>query len=99
MENTDTKGLKIAFIGPKEYFMAFSLLGFYCFFVNKKEEFSEILDKVKKEGFDLIFASQDIVEKETSDIVVLPGIVKKSDENYLREEIKRAVGTKLPIFN
>ena len=89
---------RIAFIGPKEYSTAFSLLGFYCFSVDKEEEFSKVLEKVKKENFDLIFASQDIVEKEFSGIVVLPGIVKKRDENYLKEEIKRAVGTKLPIL-
>lgn len=89
---------KIAFIGPKEYFEIFSFLGFYCFPVNKKEDFFEVLDSVKKENFGLIFASQDIVEKETPDIVVLPGIVKKNDKDYLREEIKRAVGTKLPIM-
>ncbi len=89
---------KAAFIGPKEYSTVFSFLGFYCFPVDRKEDFQKVLDRVEEEGFELIFASQDIVEKETSNIVVLPGIVKKGDENYLKEEIKRAVGTKLPIL-
>lgn len=96
MINSIKKNSKIAYIGPKEYSMIFSFLGFYCFSVEKKEEFEDTLKNVKEEGFDLIFASQDIVSKETLDIVVLPGIVKKEDKDYLKEEIKRAIGTKLP---
>lgn len=97
--NSDIKeNYKIAYIGPKEYSMVFSFLGFYCFSVEKKEEFEDVLKNVKKEGFDLIFASQDIVSKETLDIVVLPGLVKKGDKDYLKEEIKRAIGTKLPTM-
>jgi len=89
---------KIAFIGPKEYSKAFSFLGFYCFCAKDEKEANESIEKAKKEGFVLIFVSQDVLKKETPDIILLPGIVSKKDENYLKEEIKRAVGAKIPIL-
>ncbi|MDD2913205.1 MAG: hypothetical protein PHH17_01010 [Candidatus Pacebacteria bacterium] len=91
--------MKIAFIGPKEYSEAFSFLGFYCFSADNEKEFFQIFEEIKKEKFEVVFVSQDILSEEISGIVLLPGIVKKQDEEYLKKEITRAVGAKMPMLS
>lgn len=87
---------KIAYIGPKEYAEAFSFLGFYCFGVDNEEEAIEKIDEIKGE-FSIIIASRDILEKEIPGVVIMPGILEKKEGDYLKDVIKRAVGSDVTI--
>jgi vacuolar-type H+-ATPase subunit F/Vma7 len=83
---------KLAFIGPGEYVDLFRLIGFECFESLNQEETLSLIERL--EDYPLIIVSQDVCpEKIISEkVVVLPGLVKKQDENYLKNEIKKAVG-------
>ena len=86
----------IAFIGPREYSECFAFLGFYCFEAENEAQAAVKIEEARKKNFDLIITSQDILDEEKG-IVVLPGILKKERKNYLEEEIKKAVGSEMPI--
>ncbi len=90
---------KIAFVGPKEYANAMRFAGFECFKVFNKKESLEKIEELKKEDYALIFVSQDVCPDDIGfdRVVSLPGTVQASDDNYLKEEIKKAVGGEMDL--
>ncbi len=88
------KEKRIAFVGPKEYAGVMRFAGFECFGALSESNAKEIIEKLEEENYALIFVSQDVCPKGlTMDrIVVLPGIVKEEDPDYLKKEITKALG-------
>jgi vacuolar-type H+-ATPase subunit F/Vma7 len=88
------KERKIAFIGFPEYASAMRFFGFECFGVNDIKEAEEKIKLLREENYSLIFISQDITPDDVGldRVVVLPGIAKASDEQYLKKEIAKAIG-------
>ncbi len=85
---------RIAFIGPREYADAMRFAGFQCFSVSGKEEAQGKIEQLEKEEYALIFVAQDVCPDEIGlgRVVSLPGIAQAKDENYLKEEIVKALG-------
>jgi len=97
---------KIALMGNRETIIGFKLLGLSIFPVNKKEESVEILNKLVKEEYAVIFITEEIgcqiieeieILQKTSftSITIIPG---KSEKKYLglkilRNNIEKAIGT------
>lgn len=90
--------MKIAFIAPQQYHQSFALLGFDCFAAKTEKETSALIEQFQREEkFALIFASEDVFAKKIPGVITLPGLVRRRQEAYLKEEIERAVGKELPI--
>lgn len=84
---------KTIFIGPKEYFKAFRLLGFECISADSEQEAIKKINKRKKEEeTGLIFASRDVLNKQIEGVTLIPGLVEKSKSDYLENKIKKAIG-------
>ncbi len=90
---------RIAFIGFPEYVGAMRFFGFDCFGVNSTEEAGEKIKVLKEENYSLIFISQDIAPDDVGldSVVILPGIAKASDEQYLKKEIAKAIGGEIDL--
>ena len=96
------KGLfwyKIAFIAPREYSKSMRFAGFECFSAGDKEEAVELIEKLAEKEYAFIFVSQDIAPDDVGlgNVVVLPGMVKKSDSEYLKKEIIKAIGGEINL--
>lgn len=83
---------KIAFIGPEAYHLSFSFLGAVCFSSEKENIFSTI-ERLKNEGFSLIFTTEDLLSEVQEGVVILPGMIKKSRGSAIKNEVQRAVGS------
>lgn len=90
---------RIAFIGFPEYSNAMNFFGFDCFGVNDINEAEEKIRLLKEEDYSLIFISQDVAPDDVGldRVVVLPGIAKASDEQYLKKEIAKAIGGEVDL--
>lgn len=89
--------MKAAFIGLKQYSDALRSIGIDCFSVESAKDIPGLTDNLKKEGYGIIFTSQDIVLEDIKDVVVLPGLVKKGESNFLKNIIKKAIGKDIKI--
>lgn len=94
-QDQDSDKKRIAFIGPREYNLSLSFLGIECFGTKDKEELLTLIKKLKEDNFNLIFTTQDLLEDDIPGVVVLPGLVKKIDQNYLKKEITKAIGSEI----
>ncbi len=83
---------KIAFIGPKSYYRAFSSLGFHCFSADDEKEAKELMDRLMNEDFRLIFTTEDLISSGGLGIIVLPGLKKGKKRTTLKEQMERALG-------
>lgn len=83
---------KVAFIGPKNYYRAFKFLGFDCFESETEEETKELINKLKKEDYGLIFTTEDLISSGGLGVVVLPGIKSETEDKDLKNQIERALG-------
>ncbi len=90
---------KIAFIAPREYSKSMSFAGFECFSAADKEEAIELIKKLTDKEYAFIFVSQDVAPDDIGlgNVVVLPGMVKKSDAGYLKKEIIKAIGGEINL--
>jgi len=97
---------KIAFIGDRETIIGFKLLGVSLFPATKKDETIEILDKLVKEEYAVIFVTEDIacqIFKEIerlqktsfASISIIPNKLEKKclGLKILRRNIEKAIGT------
>ena len=90
---------KIAFIGEKEYSQLMRFIGFDCFSVLNEQEAINLIEKLKQENYALILISQDIASKDVGlgNVVVVPGMVKKSDKEEIKKEIIKAIGNEINL--
>ena len=97
---------KIALRGNRETIICFKLLGISIFPANKKEESVEILNKLVKEEYAVIFVTEEIGCQIIEEIEILQKtsftsitiIPSKSEKKYLglkilRNNIEKAIGT------
>ncbi len=97
---------KIALIGDRDTIIGFKLLGVSIFPVKKKEESVEILNKLVKEEYAVIFITEEIGCQIIEEIEILQKtsfacitlIPCKSEKKYLglkilRKNIEKAIGT------
>ena len=97
---------KIALMGNRETIIGFKLLGVFIFPINKKEESVEILNKLVKEKYAVIFVTEEIGCQIIEEIEILQKtsftsitiIPSKSEKKYLglkilRNNIEKAIGT------
>lgn len=81
----------IAFIGPKNYYRVFKLLGFNCFESKSEKETRELIKEMKK-THDLIFTTEDLISSGGLGVVVLPGLKESDDRTALKEQVEKALG-------
>ena len=97
---------KIALMGNRDTIIGFKLLGISLFPTTEREEAIEILDKLVKENYAVIFVTEDMacqifeeIEKlqKTSfaSITIIPSKLEKkcSGLKILRGNIEKAIGT------
>ena len=97
---------KIALIGNKDTIIGFKLLGVSLFPLTEMEEAVEILNKLVKEEYAVIFVTEDIACQILEKIEILQKtsftsitiIPSKSEKKYLglkilRNNIEKAIGT------
>jgi len=97
---------KIALMGNRETIIGFKLLGVSIFPINKNEESVEILNKLVKEKYAVIFVTEEIGCQIIEEIEILQKtsftsitiIPSKSEKKYLglkilRNNIEKAIGT------
>jgi len=97
---------KIALMGNRDTIIGFKLLGASLFPVTKKEEAEEILNKLVKEEYAVIFVTEDIASQILEEIERLQKtsfagitiIPNKLEKKYLglkilRRNIEKAIGT------
>ena len=97
---------KIALMGNRDTIIGFKLLGVSLFPINKKEEAVEILNKLVKEEYAVIFVTEEIGCQIIEEIEILQKtsftsitiIPSKSEKKYLglkilRNNIEKAIGT------
>lgn len=97
---------KIALVGNRETIIGFKLLGVSLFPTTKKDEAVEILDKLAKEEYAVIFVTEDIACQIIEEIEILQKtsftsitiIPNKLEKKYLglkilRRNIEKAIGT------
>lgn len=97
---------KIALIGNRDTIIGFKLLGISLFPITKKDEAVEILDKLIKEKYAVIFVTEEIgcqiieeIERlqKTSftSITIIPNKLEKKylGLRILRRNIEKAIGT------
>ena len=94
-----TEKKEIAFIGPEEYVEAFRLLGMECKKANNSSEAVFVSQELQKQGYELIFVSQDIWEDMPPEpgITVLPTIAKKETVDNISQLIHKALGRKIDL--
>lgn len=83
---------KAAFIAPEAYYESFRIMGFSCYKAKDSEEATKLIKKLKKEGFHLIFTTEDLLSDGGYDAVVLPGIKKRDGKEALTKQIEKALG-------
>ncbi len=85
---------KIAFIGLKNYYNAFRLLGFECFESKKGKETEDLIKKLKQENFDLIFTTEDLISFSELGVVVLPGLKDRdgAEKTSIKRQVEKALG-------
>ncbi len=99
---------KIAAFGEKDIMLIFKAIGIEVFPTNKNLKLEEQLEKLVKEGYAIIFITENValeinavikkyMNKTLPSIVVIPGLGKK--ENFavelLRQAVVRAMGVDL----
>lgn len=97
---------KIAIIGDRDTIIGFTLMGISLFPITKKDEAVEILEKIVKEEFAVIFVTEDIASQifeeierlqKTSfaSITIIPNRLEKKNlgQKILRKNIEKAIGT------
>lgn len=99
---------KIAAFGEKDVMLIFKAIGIEIFPVNKNLKLEEQLEKLVKEGYAIIFITENValevnalikkyMNRTLPSIVVIPGLGKK--ENFamelLRQAVVRAMGVDL----
>ncbi len=88
---------RIAFIGPKQYYLSFSFLGAHCF-STEKEDVHSLIKRLKEEGYSIILTTEDVVSEGGEGVVVLPGMTSASCGETVKKEIARAVGSDISSF-
>lgn len=90
---------RIAFVGPNEYVNAMRFVGFDCFGVLDKDNAMEEIKRLEEEQYAIIFVAQDVCPDKIGleRVVVLPGILKEKDEEFLKEEITKAIGGEIEL--
>ncbi len=83
---------KIAFIGPKSYFRTMRLIGFDCRKAENEKEALEIIEKLKNDGYGLIFTTEDLISSGGLGVVVLPGLKKGKERVALKKQVEKALG-------
>lgn len=85
---------KIAFIGLKNYFRVFKLLGFECFESKEEKQTLDLIKKLKQEKFDLIFTTEDLISSGELGVVVLPGIRQGTERKItsIKKQVEKALG-------
>ncbi len=94
-ENNQNK--KIAFVAPQQYAKSLSLLGFKTFEADSEQKAEQTIEDLKTKDFRLIFVSGDIFSKEIPGVVVLPGMTKKPETDFLQQIIKKAIGKEIKL--
>ena len=97
---------KIAFIGSRDTIIGFKLLGVSLFPATKKDEAVEILDKLVKEEYAVIFVTEDIAgqifeeierlqKTSFASITTIPNKLEKKclGLKTLRKSVEKAIGT------
>ena len=97
---------KIALIGNRDTIIGFKLLGVSLFPTSKKDEAVEILDKLVKEEYAVIFVTEDIASQiyeeierlQKTSFASITTIPNKLEKKYiglkiLRRNIEKAIGT------
>ncbi len=97
---------KIALIGNRDTIIGFKLLGISLFPINKKDEAVEILNKLVKEEYAVIFVTEEIAcqivdeinmlqKTSFASITVFPNKSEKNNlgQKILRKNIEKAIGT------
>lgn len=97
---------KIAFIGDRDTIIGFKLLGVSLFPTIKKDETIEILDKLVKEEYAVIFVTEDIAcqifeeierlqKTSFASITIIPNKLEKKclGLKALRKSVEKAIGT------
>ena len=97
---------KIALIGDRDTIIGFKLLGVSLFPTTKKDEAVEILDKLIKEEYAVIFVTEDIAgqifeeierlqKTSFASITIIPNKLEKKclGLRILRRNIEKAIGT------
>jgi len=97
---------KIALIGDKDTIIGFKLLGVSLFPVTSKDEALEVLDKLVKEEYAVIFVTEDIAGQIVEEIerlqkisfasiTIMPAKLEKKylGLKILRRSIEKAIGT------
>ncbi len=89
--------MKIAFIGPKQYSESMRLIGAETFEVNSEREALDLIKNLQNDDYKIIFASNDILEKDIEGVVVLPGIKKKEESVFLDRITNKVLGKNIKI--
>ena len=97
---------KIALIGNRDTILGFKLLGVSLFPTNKKDEAVEILNKLVKEQYAVVFVTEEIACQIVEEIEIFQKtffagisiITGKSEKKHLgqkilRKNIEKAIGT------
>ena len=97
---------KIALMGDRDTIIGFKLLGVSLFPITKKEEAAEILNKLIKQEYAVIFVTEEIAcqifeeikKLQKTSFVSLTIIPSKLEKKYLglkilRKNIEKAIGT------
>lgn len=97
---------KIALIGDRDTIIGFKLLGVSLFPVTSKDEALEVLDKLVKEEYAVIFVTEDIAGQIVEEIerlqkisftsiTIMPAKLEKKylGLKILRRNIEKAIGT------
>ena len=97
---------KIAFIGNRDTIIGFKLLGVSLFPLKNKDEAIEILNKLVKEEYAVIFVTEEIAcqivdeinmlqKTSFASITVVPSKLEKKHlgQNILKKNIEKAIGT------
>ena len=97
---------KIALIGNRDTIIGFKLLGISLFPINKRDEALEILNKLVKEEYAVIFVTEEIAcqivdeinmlqKTSFASITIIPSKLEKKHlgQNILRKNIEKAIGT------
>ncbi len=88
---------RVAFVGPKSYYLAFAFLGMHCVMADEGSVYS-VIEKLRNDGFTLIFTTEDLLSQSEEGVVVLPGMQVKSKGETIKKEIQRAIGSDISFF-
>ena len=98
--------MKIGIIGDKKSVLGFKALGVKTFGVNTKDDFYNVLERVKNENFGILFITEDIAKEYPQEIeelstqtlpavVIIPGVKGPLGEGLksLKKIVERSLGS------